>query len=481
MSHKRYAVVSWIGWTIDYLDSRHDVNPHGPNFDLHRSFYGVTRTHSLHLLLSTRPEGDPASLRIASQLERAFPEHEIKLLCLDIPDIYDFGQTKEKTEFALEQLADFHEIDILFSSGTSTMRTVWLILHLEKNQFHTHLIQGIGPEVSGKSGAFIELEVDSSLFAHRIRILSRSLDAPSPLPLELAHTRSVYERARKIADVDQITTLIEGDSGTGKEVLAKYIHHYSRRRDHRMITVNCAAMNNNLLESRLFGFLKHSFTDAKEDRDGFFHDADRSSLFLDEIGDITPYMQQALLRVLQEREVTRVGGSSAESVDVRIIAATNKTLRTECEEGRFRWDLYYRLTQTRLLLPPLWEYPLSDKRSLIDYFLDTKADLLELPRLRLSKNVEQLLLSHTWPGNLRELENLIVHCYVFAQGEVQVADLPEDFLSHNVQYNMSMETAIHRHARKVYNICEGNKTRAAGVLGISTNSLTKYLKATEEE
>ncbi|MEL7341028.1 MAG: sigma 54-interacting transcriptional regulator, partial [Bacteroidota bacterium] len=225
-----------------------------------------------------------------------------------------------------------------------------------------------------------------------------------------------------------------------------------------------------------FGHKKGSFTDALEDQEGLIVAAQGGTLFLDEIGDISPSMQLALLRVLQEKVITPVGGTEEVSVDVRIIAATNRKLWEACQEGRFRWDLYYRLTETRLRLPALREYPVEDRKAFFQHFLGTKAAEFERSPLSLSAEVESLLLAHEFPGNLRELENIITHFYVFAEGIVQRQDMPEDLLDRYPLEDLSMETAKRKHAEKVYALCQHNLSEASRVLAVSANSLRKYLK-----
>ena len=183
--------------------------------------------------------------------------------------------------------------------------------------------------------------------------------------------RPIYDNAFKVAQADNVTVLITGETGTGKEHLANYIHHNSPRKSKVFIPINCSAFSDNLLESRLFGYKKGAFTDAKEDTKGIFEIANGGSVFLDEIGDISPYMQQSLLRVIQQKEITPIGGTPR-TVDVRIITATNKILSTECSEGRFRWDLYYRLSTVEVKLPALLERGEKEIKLLLEHFIKVK-------------------------------------------------------------------------------------------------------------
>jgi two-component system NtrC family response regulator len=215
----------------------------------------------------------------------------------------------------------------------------------------------------------------------------------------------VYELIEKVAPTPS-SVLISGESGTGKELVAKAIHMNSPRQDKAFITVNCAALAENLLESELFGHEKGAFTGAVAMRKGRFELADGGTLFLDEIGEIPLALQSKLLRALQEKSFERVGGSKTLSVDVRIISATNKDLKEEVDQGRFREDLYYRLNVIHVLLPPLRER-MDDIPILVEFFIRTVSERLAKPGLSISPDALRLLVTLPWEGNVRELENTI--------------------------------------------------------------------------
>ena len=183
-------------------------------------------------------------------------------------------------------------------------------------------------------------------------------------------------------------------------------------------------MGDGLLESRLFGYVKGAFTDAKEDRKGYFDDADGGTLFLDEIGDISPYMQQALLRVLQEGEIIPVGATKPRRVNVRVVAATHRDLEAMCEAGTFRWDLYYRLAVVELNLPPLHQRGDKEKKALTEFFLKKVRKEFGKPALSLNREVQNALFTYSFPGNVRELENLITNIAVFSDSEITITNLP---------------------------------------------------------
>jgi two-component system NtrC family response regulator len=240
--------------------------------------------------------------------------------------------------------------------------------------------------------------------------------------------QDVFEIIRKVAPTNA-TVLIEGESGTGKELAAKAIHFNSPRRDKPFIAVSCSALAENLLESELFGHEKGAFTGAIAMKKGRFELADGGTLFLDEIGELSQSLQVKLLRVLQEKSFERVGGVKPVSVNIRIIAATNKQLKEEMKLGRFREDLFYRLNVVNIVLPSL-KQRIDDLRLLTNHFIKKYADerSSDTPVKGLDHEVERLFNNYNWPGNVRELENVIERAMILCPGEIiRVSDLPWDF------------------------------------------------------
>jgi transcriptional regulator with GAF, ATPase, and Fis domain len=240
-----------------------------------------------------------------------------------------------------------------------------------------------------------------------------------------AAMQKVYRLIEALTDLPS-TVLISGASGTGKELVADALHHEGNRRGRPFVKVNCAALSENLLESELFGHVKGAFTGALKDRVGRFETADGGSIFLDEIGDISPSLQVRLLRVLQEREFERVGDSGTVKVDVRVIAATNQDLKEKVREGIFRADLYYRLKVVHIAMPPLSER-LEDLPLLVQYFIGQFNHKLGKAVSRLSDQAMDALACHSWPGNVRELEHVLEHAFVLCGGStITLDELPGD-------------------------------------------------------
>jgi DNA-binding NtrC family response regulator len=238
-----------------------------------------------------------------------------------------------------------------------------------------------------------------------------------------AAMQRVFDVIRKVANTD-LTILIRGPSGTGKELVANAVHYNSPRRNKPLIKVNCAAFSRELVESELFGHEKGAFTGAVAAREGKFEIADGGTLFLDEIGDMGIETQAKILRVLQEKELERVGGNKTLKVDVRILAATNQDLEAKVKDGSFREDLYYRLNVVPITLPPLRERP-EDIPILIDHFLRTVSRRLDKPGVTLSRDAYRVMLASEWKGNVRELEHALEQAVALASDtEIQPEDLP---------------------------------------------------------
>ena len=272
------------------------------------------------------------------------------------------------------------------------------------------------------------------------------------------------------------TILVLGESGTGKELLARAIHAESPRVAKPFVAVSCAALTETLLESELFGYEKGAFTGANGRREGKFEAAHGGTLFLDEIGDISPKLQLDLLRVLEERRVTRVGGTESVPVDVRIIAATNRDLRRAVEEGRFRQDLFYRLNVITITLVPLRDRK-EDIPLLVDRFLEQLSSELKREVEGVSPEAMAILLAHTWPGNVRELRNVLERAMVVSEGPVLEArhlGLSLEPGSAAPAHPASLEEIERQHIGSVLRQTAGNVTQAARILDI--DRVTLYAK-----
>jgi two-component system response regulator AtoC len=297
--------------------------------------------------------------------------------------------------------------------------------------------------------------------------------------------RNVMELIEMISQTPRTSVLIQGESGTGKELAANAIHYRSKRANKPLMKINCGAIPENLLETELFGYEKGAFTDAKGTKKGLFELANGGTLFLDEIGEMKSYLQTKLLRVLESQSFMRVGGEREITVDVRIIAATNKDLAALVNGGQFRKDLYYRLKVMVIEMPPLRERK--------EDILPLAALFIEENNRELGKNVkgvseagEDYLLNYFWPGNVRELKNIIERAMILSDGNEILpdhlpielrkgqADTPSDIVFETAA--LSLEAAEKKHITDVLMMMDGNKSKASRVLGISRSTLREKLK-----
>lgn len=298
----------------------------------------------------------------------------------------------------------------------------------------------------------------------------------SPVMIEL------YKEIARVAPT-RSTVLIMGDSGTGKELVARSVHQHSNRASGSFVAINCGALTESLLEAELFGHVKGSFTGAVGDRRGLWEEAEGGTLFLDEIGETSPAMQVKLLRALQEGEIRRVGASKSIKVDSRIIAATNRNLEAEVKANRFREDLYYRLSVVTLRVPSVTERR-TDIPLLTDHFLRLAEGKVGRGPLHFSDQAIKTFVAYDWPGNVREMESAVEYAVLHARGlEVTADDLPSKF--HSQQLRVAAKSPLHalfgdlpsldelerRYLLHVLDAVEGNRTRAAELLGIDRRTL----------
>jgi len=364
----------------------------------------------------------------------------------------------------------------------------------------------------------LEMIVDKAIEARRLseevqnlrqEVSGLKIDKEAKIVGQSRGVREIYKTIGKVSAND-VSILITGESGTGKELIAKAIHQNSPRTKGPFIAVNCAAIPRDLLESELFGYRKGAFTGAEENRPGYFEIANQGTLFLDEVGDLPINLQAKLLRVLQEKEVQRLGSSEAKAIDVRILAATNQNLEKMVKEKKFREDLFFRLNVIPIALPPLRERK-EDIPLLCEYFLAKLSQETGLPVKTLSQEAMQMLEAYRWPGNIRELENVIKRAAILSGNEsLQVQDFAfflgkgaedtqreieemglEELIASRLQsflaklgdlettnlYETIIEMAERPLIRLILRQTGQNQIRAAKILGINRNTLRKKIRA----
>ncbi len=396
------------------------------------------------------------------------------------------------------------ELTYHLSPGTPAMAAVWIII--AKTRFPAKLIESSLKD--GVKVASIPFDLSAEFLPDLLRKPDERLEKlTAGLPPEAPEFESIIHRSTSMKRIlakarlvapRSVPVLLEGDSGTGKELLARAIHKSSPRKESPFVAVNCGAIPSELLEAELFGHEKGAFTGAEKLRVGYFETANKGTLFLDEIGELPLPAQVKLLRTLQEKEVTRVGASKPVSLDVRVIAATNKNLLKEMTDGNFRPDLFYRIAVAVFKLPPLKDRA-GDVGLLIDYILDRINDESDsepgYKRKKISSSAKNLMLQHTWPGNVRELQSTLRRAAIWTTDTtIQLEDIEDAMLpmmqpsddgllgkpvADGVKLSNLMEKLAQHYLKRALAEAHGNKSKAAKMLGFSnyqtfTNWMKKY-------
>ena len=369
-----------------------------------------------------------------------------------------------------------HEIDpdlvVIIMTGYASVETAVTAL---KNGAYDYVTKPLDPDEI----AHLVKNALAHKRAAQENVLLRETVAEVARPGELigqsSAMRKIFDAIETVGPTDA-TVLVTGESGTGKELVARAIHHASPRRFHPLVVIHCGALTETLLESELFGHEKGAFTGAQYRKKGKFEIAEGGTVFLDEIGDITLKTQTDLLRVLQEREITRVGGNQIIKVDFRCIAATNKDLEKLIEEGKFRPDLFYRLNVFRVDLPPLRDRR-EDIPALVDHFVRKFSLAMNKRIIRVSPAAMNLLQQQSWLGNVRELENAVERAMVVGQ-EPELREPDFIFKPQSISNGSSktLEDMERAHILRVVEECGGNQSRAAEILDIDRVTLYHKLK-----
>lgn len=328
-----------------------------------------------------------------------------------------------------------------------------------------------------KIHVMVERAAEKAQMQFKLRHLEQRVDDKYGFKSIVGESEAIQEAvrmAKKVANSD-MSVLLQGETGTGKELFAQAIHQASSRKGGPFVALNCSAFPKDMLESEMFGFKKGAFTGATESKKGLIEEADSGTLFLDEIGEMDIGLQAKLLRFLENNKYTKLGETQQRSVDIRVIAATNKDLKKETEEDTFRDDLYYRLAGFKIDIPPLRDRK-RDIPLLANFFLKRLNERVQ----RIDDKTMNLLLSYSWQGNIRELKNIIERSAILAEGDTITPDLlPPEFhgkSSSSAGSPNSLKEMERIHIRRVLEEAEGNKTKAADMLGIGTSTLYRKIE-----
>ena len=455
-------LVSWIAYREDFgqfpayreENKLNQFNPKGPTFSFHENFW---ENYDKHIIISShnsetdRGKKDVKEFnRFCKDLETIYHTHTINKKNIPLDDPSDLRIIIEKIQILLRELQG-NEVHTFISPGTSAMQTAWYFTAKEipNTLIKTHF------DRKSQSSIKTIVDLDYSLGPQQVRDYNQSNKQNYTnlnVRLESESLKSAYQRAKDIAINDaDIPALIFGENGTGKEHIAKTIVEESSRCDKPYIPVNCAGYTDELLRSELFGYVKGAFTGANQDTKGIFEQAKGGTVFLDEIGDISPFMQANLLRVLQEKTIQKVGSPTLIKIDVRVIAATNKDLWEMCKTGNFRTDLYYRLNPSiSINLPPLRKRG-NEILDLIEYFNDRFSKERKKEKLIFSSEALSKLREYEYPGNVRELEGIILSLFVFSKNKkILLNDLPDQMFDTEENSKFDYNEAIKRHLIYAY-------------------------------
>ncbi len=430
-------------------------------------------------LLSRVLRGEGYDVRTAGNGEEAIDETKEDIPDLVLCDIKMPGKDGIETLSELKQLSE--DIEVIMITAHSTVESAVAAMKLGaadyiKKPFDVEEMK----IVVAKTLGIADLKKENNTLKEQIG-LKYGIDSIVGKDMKM---QEIFELIKTVAPTKS-TVLIQGESGTGKELIAGAIHHLSPRNYNRFIKVNCAAISEELLESELFGHEKGSFTGAIRSNEGKFISADGGSILLDEISEMSPRLQAKLLRVLQEKEVDKVGGREPVKVDVRVMATTNRDLENEIKKGNFREDLYYRLNVVTIAFPPLRERK-TDIPELVHHFIE-KYNLEMNKKIKgIDQEAEQALLRFDWPGNVRQLENCIERAVVLCQdSEIGVLHFPPDIIgktsansedsAFGVQVGMTVAEMERRLIFETLKSTNNNRTRAADILGISIRTLRNKL------
>ena len=486
------VLISWIAYSHDFESLREGsgvrrlkkLSPDSPTVELHKHHWN---DYEKHVLLTASDESEDLAFYdlLCWELQRRFENHCVEKRLLKINDPIDLVEITSKVSELLAGYAG-DSVEVFVNPGTPQMQAAWYLSapNFKKNITLFQLRPARYTKDKTRSEKIL-IDLDHSIFPTNLNIAASLADKPMVQAaktdaFESPEMIGVYARAADIAKTNDVTALVLGENGTGKELLAQFIHRKSSRAGKPFLAVNCGAFTDELLASELFGHKKGSFTGADKDKTGIFEEADGGTVFLDEIGDISPKMQVTLLRVLQEKEIRPVGSTTSRKVDVRIIAATNRNLADDVRTNRFRMDLYYRLAVAELRLPALRERGAKEIRRLLRHFADSLAPLFNRPSapIQFEKDAIETICHYSFPGNVRELENLVISLYTFSEGVVTKDMLPPKLFhpEFEAEHPLELDEVVKRHVLKTYKLMAENKQQTAKVLGISKNTLVAKLK-----
>jgi len=428
------------------------------------------------LYARTRQAGQPQLVKVSRTIARQVMTDNVAVLGVDVPGS---GALRNVESLVVSEVRSL--LCVPLSVFERMIGCIYLDSTSATNRFHDDHLQLVAA-IAGISAVALDnarrlqwLELENQRLSNEIR-------QEQNLVGDGAKMKEVFQFLARAAPTES-TVLIQGESGTGKELAARALHRNSPRANKPFVAINCGAIPETLLESDLFGYERGAFTGAVARKKGRFEVADGGVVFLDEIGELAPALQVKLLRVLQEREIERLGGTHPVKIDIRLIAATNRDLSEAVKKGEFRQDLYYRLAVVPLVMPPLRERR-EDISLLVRHFVQKHAMRCRVKAKPISPEAMAALVHYDWPGNVRELENAVEHALVMGSSEmVLLEDLPESLLEqstpeevHEGRYHASVKGLKRQLILDAIEQTQGNYVQAAGVLGVHPNYLHRLIR-----
>ncbi len=428
------------------------------------------------LYARTRHAGQPQLVRVSRTIARRVMKDDVAILGVDVPanselrDVESLAASEVRTLLCVPLTVFQRAIGCIYLDSTKA-----------EDRFHDEHLQLL-TAIAGVSAVALDNARRLQWLEEENQRLTTEVRQEQSLVGEGARIKEIFQFLARVASTES-TVLIEGESGTGKELAARALHRNSPRANKPFVAINCAAIPESLLESDLFGHERGAFTGAAVQKKGRLEVADGGVVFLDEIGELAPTLQVKLLRVLQEREFERVGGTHSIKVDIRLIAATNRDLNAAVRDGEFRQDLYYRLAVVKLTMPPLRERR-EDIPMLTRHFVQKYAMRCKVKAKPVSREAMAALVTYEWPGNVRELENAVERALVMgASDTVQLEDLPESLLeqapaaeTHEGKYHASVKELKKQLILDALEQTRGNYVEAAGILGVHPNYLHRLIR-----
>jgi two-component system, NtrC family, response regulator AtoC len=435
----------------------------------------------IRTVLSDRLERAGHAVRVAGSLAEARA-----LLRTGVPDLalLDVKLPDGEGTVLLPELVDELDVPVIMMTAHATVQSAVAAL---KQGARDLLEKPISYE---RLDASVAAALEVTALRREVRVLREQGRADGVIVGSSPAMQELYHLVERVAPADNTTVLIQGETGTGKGVLARLIHRLSRRAQQPFVNVTCTALAETIMESELFGHEKGAFTDARATKRGLVELADHGTLFLDEIGELSPRLQGKMLQFIEDRTFRRVGGTRDLSVDTRLITATNRDLEADVDAGKFRADLFYRLRVVPITMPPLRERA-SDIPELAKHFTDSYSRDLGKRVRRIAPDALDLLRDYAWPGNVRELRNVIERSVLLADGDVLSADALPPELRHPKRHNgapidmgpdgLDIETLERSLLREALRRAEGNRTSAGRLLGLSRHQIRNRLKKYGEE